>query len=129
MPRGRYRMGEADFARVVNQAIARIPAELRAYLDNIVITVQDRPSAELLADLGLPPDEPLFGVYLGVPLTERSAMAPPLYPDTIHIFKEELEDWCVSREELLEEIEITVVHEIAHLFGFTDEYLAQLGYG
>ena len=129
MPRGRYRMGEADFARVVNQAIARIPAELRACLDNIVITVQDRPSAELLADLGLPPDEPLFGVYLGVPLTERSAMAPPLYPDAIHIFQEVLEDYCASRAELLEEIEITVVHEIAHLFGFTDEYLAQLGYG
>ena len=122
-------MGEADFARVVNQAIARIPAELRACLDNIVITVQDRPSAELLADLGLPPDEPLFGVYLGVPLTERSAMAPPLYPDAIHIFQEVLEDYCASRAELLEEIEITVVHEIAHLFGFTDEYLAQLGYG
>ena len=122
-------MGEADFVRVVNQAIARIPAELRAYLDNIVITVQDRPSAELLADLGLPPDEPLFGVYLGVPLTERSAMAPPLYPDAIHIFQEVLEDYCASRAELLEEIEITVVHEIAHLFGITDEYLADLGYG
>ena len=122
-------MGEADFVRVVNQAIARIPAELRAYLDNIVITVQDRPSADLLADLGLEPDEPLFGVYLGVPLTERSAMAPPLYPDAIHIFQEVLEDYCASRTELLEEIEITVVHEIARLFGFTDEYLAQLGYG
>ena len=122
-------MGEADFVRVVNQAIARIPAELRAYMDNIVITVQDRPSAELLADLGLEPDEPLFGVYLRVPLTERSAMAPPLYPDAIHIFQEVLEDYCASRAELLEEIEITVVHEIAHLFGFTDEYLADLGYG
>lgn len=129
MPRGRYRMGEADFARVVNQAIARIPAKLRAYLDNIVITVQPRPSPELLADLGLPPDEPLFGVYLGVPLTERSSMAPPLYPDAIHIFQEVLEDYCTSRAELLEEIEITVVHEVAHLFGFTDDYLVELGYG
>lgn len=122
-------IGTEAFSRLVAQAIDRIPEALRAYLDNIVISVKRRPSQELLAEMGLPPDEPLFGVYLGIPLTERSAGEPPLYPDAIHIFQEPLEDYCISHEELVDEIELTVVHEIAHFFGFTDAQLDDLGYG
>ena len=117
------------FARVVEQAIARIPEEIGRRLDNILISVKARPSAEMLEELGLAPDEPLFGIYWGVPLIERSVTEPPLYPDTIYIFQEPLEAFCVTREELIEEIEITVVHEIAHFVGFSDEELAALGYG
>jgi predicted Zn-dependent protease with MMP-like domain len=83
----------------------------------------------MLEEMGLAPDEPLFGIYWGVPLTERSLADPPLYPDTIYIFQQPLEAFCTSREELLEEIEITVVHEIAHLFGFSEADLEALGYG
>jgi predicted Zn-dependent protease with MMP-like domain len=122
-------IGADAFARLVEQAIARIPEELQAYLDNVVISVKRRPSLDLLAEMGLAPDEPLFGVYLGTPLTERSASEPPLYPDAIHIFQEPLEAYCATHEDLLEEIEITVVHEIAHFFGFSDEELDELGYG
>jgi predicted Zn-dependent protease with MMP-like domain len=117
------------FARVVEQAIARIPEEIGRRLDNILISVKARPSREMLEELGLAPDEPLFGIYWGVPLIERSVTEPPLYPDTIYIFQEPLEAFCVTREELIEEIEITVVHEIAHFVGFSDEELAALGYG
>ena len=78
--------------------------------------------------MGYPPDEPLLGVYWGVPLNERSVAEPPLYPDTIYIFKEPLEEMCVSLEELEEEIEITVVHEVAHFIGMSEERLAELGY-
>jgi predicted Zn-dependent protease with MMP-like domain len=99
------------------------------YLDNILISVQPRPSVDMLAEMGMEADEPLFGVYLGVPLTERSLIDPPLYPDVIHIYQEPLEAFCTSREELIAEIEITVVHEIAHFVGFSDEELEQLGYG
>ena len=117
------------FARLVEQAIARIPEELRRHLDNILISVQPRPSVEMLEELGCAPNEPLFGIYWGVPLTERSLTDPPLYPDTIFIFQEPLETFCATREELISEIEITVVHEIAHLFGFSDAELEDLGYG
>ena len=117
------------FAALVDQAIARIPGEIHAYLDNILITVQRRPSPEILAELGYAPDEPLFGLYSGTPLTDRSVTEPPLYPDSIVIYQEPLEASCTSLEELIEEIEITVVHEIAHLIGFTDEDLEALGYG
>lgn len=121
-------IGTEAFARLVEQAIDRIPEELRIYLQNVVITVKRRPNLDLLAEMGVPPDEPLFGVYLGVPLTERSVGEPPLYPDAIHIFQEPLEDYCTTREQLLQEIELTVVHEIAHFFGFSDAQLEDLGY-
>jgi predicted Zn-dependent protease with MMP-like domain len=123
------RLSSADFDRVVAQAIDRIPEELRGHLVNLVISVQPRPSGELLAEMGFAPDEELFGIFTGVPLTERSVTDPPLYPDTIQIFQEPLEAYCLDLEELIEEIEITVVHEIAHFLGFDDDQLEALGYG
>jgi predicted Zn-dependent protease with MMP-like domain len=117
------------FDRVIEQAIARIPEEIRRYLANVVFSVQPRPSPELLAEMGFPPDEVLFGYFSGIPLTERSIADPPLFPDTIYIFQEPLEDYCRNRQELIEEIEITVVHEIAHFVGFDEGQLEELGYG
>ncbi|KJS00514.1 MAG: hypothetical protein VR65_11795 [Desulfobulbaceae bacterium BRH_c16a] len=117
------------FDHLVEQAIARIPLEIRRHLDNLIISVQPNSSRELLAEIGFPPDEVLFGIFSGVPLTERSPADPPLYPDTIYIFQEPLEAFCLSHEELIREIEITVVHEIAHFMGFDDDELDSLGYG
>jgi len=118
-----------EFDRAVKRAIKRIPAEIRTRLDNIVISVRPRPSPEMLRELGLPPNDPLFGFYWGISLPERSETSPPLFPDTIFIFQEPLEEACRSLVELEEEIEITVVHEIAHFLGMTEEQLVALGYG
>jgi len=126
---GEAHLSEEVFGNVVEQAISRIPEEFRKKMENILITIQPRPSRELLSELGYPPDTVLFGIYLGVPLPERSLADPPLYPDTIYIFQEPLEAYCRNREELIEEIEITVVHEIAHFMGFDDDDLEALGYG
>jgi predicted Zn-dependent protease with MMP-like domain len=123
------KLSSEAFERIIARAIARIPPEISKHLDNVLITVQPRPSEELLEELGLPTDELLFGVFSGVPLTERSPANPPLYPDVIYIFQEPLESFCLNRRELIEEIEITVVHEIAHYIGFSDEDLENLGYG
>jgi predicted Zn-dependent protease with MMP-like domain len=122
-------MDAKSFARIVEQAIARIPPELAGYLDNVLITVQPSPPPDLLAEMGYAPDEMLFGLFTGVPLNERSLLDPPLYPATIYLFQEPLEGLGLSREELIEEIEITVVHEVAHFFGFDEEDLNELGYG
>ena len=122
------RLSNAEFDRIVKQSIRRIPEEIRRHLDNILITVQKRPAPDMLEEMGYPPDEPLLGVYWGVPLNERSVADPPLYPDTIYIFKEPLEEMCANREELEEEIEITVAHEVAHYLGMSEERLAELGY-
>lgn len=75
----------------------------------------------------IPPEDTLFGLYEGVPLTGRG-FDSPLYPDTIWIFQNPLEDECETEDELLEEIKITIVHEIVHFFGIDDDHLEELGY-
>ncbi|HDR14150.1 MAG TPA: metallopeptidase family protein [Desulfobacteraceae bacterium] len=122
------KLKEEEFDRIVNRALGRIPPEIRNRMENIVISVQKRPSPELLESMEIPPDETLFGIFEGVPLSERSVMDPPLYPDTIFIFQEPLETEFSSQHELEEQIEITVVHEVAHYLGMSEEELEELGY-
>lgn len=122
-------LSEKDFFRIVKRAVARIPEEIRHHLDNVLISVRERPSRKMLKELGLSPDDSPLGLYVGTAMPERTALYPPLYPDTIFIFREPLEEMCESLEELEEEIEITVVHEIAHFIGISEDRLIELGYG
>jgi predicted Zn-dependent protease with MMP-like domain len=123
------KLSEKDFDRIVKKAIRSIPEEIQQYLDNIVISVKKRPSKKMLQEMGLSPEEPLLGVYDGVSLMDRSATSPPLFPDSIILFQEPLEEMCETIEELEEEIEITVVHEVAHFVGISEERLEEIGYG
>lgn len=126
---GKIKLSEKEFDGIVKKALQRIPREIRGYLTNIVITVQKRPSKRMREEMALGLDGPLLGLFEGVPLIERSVTSPPLYPDIIYLFQEPLEAMCGTLEELQEEIEITVVHEVAHYVGMTEERLAELGYG
>jgi predicted Zn-dependent protease with MMP-like domain len=117
-----------EFDRIVKRAVRRIPPEIREHLDNLVISVKKRPSREMLREMDLPPDEPLLGLFDGIPLIEQSVTSPPLFPATIYLFQEPLEEICETLEELEEEIEVTVVHEVAHFVGMDEERLAELGY-
>jgi len=123
------RIGPNEFEASVERALEMIPEIFRAQLNNMTITVQDLPSQELLLEMGIPPDETLFGMFAGVPLPERSVTEPPLYPDVIIIFRKPLMAACHSYEALEEEIAITVVHEVAHYLGLREERLEELGYG
>ena len=123
------KLSEKEFDRIVKRSIQRIPGEIRRQLDNILISIQKRPCPEMLEEMGLPADEPLLGIYSGVSLMDRSVTDPPLFPDTIFLFQEPLEEMCETIEELENEIEITVVHEIAHALGMSEERLEELGYG
>ena len=118
-----------QFDELVRNAIDRIPDEIRLHLDNLIITVRSRPSADLMKSLAIETPNGLFGLFQGVPLIERSVTAPPLFPDTILLFQEALEEACASEEELAEQIEVTVVHEVAHFVGMSEERLWELGYG
>ena len=89
-------------------------------LDNVVFLVEDEPPAD---------DPELLGVYDGVPLTERDTFWGGTLPDRITIFSGPLQRMCHDRDELLDEIAITVVHEIAHHFGIDDDTLHELGWG
>jgi predicted Zn-dependent protease with MMP-like domain len=125
----KIKLSEKDFDEIVKKAVARIPQEIRQYLNNIVMTVQKRPSKQMREEMELGRDGSLLGLFVGVPLIERSVTSPPLYPDIIYLFQEPLETMCETIEELEEEIEVTVVHEVAHYVGMTEERLAELGYG
>ena len=124
------RMSQQDFEDVVGDALDRIPEDLAEVMDNVVVLVQDEPDPEMLTeedydDTGLPT---LLGLYDGVPLTERDEGWSMVLPDRILIFRGPLERWCTSREELEEEITVTVIHEVAHHFGIPDERLHELGW-
>jgi predicted Zn-dependent protease with MMP-like domain len=124
------KLNSKEFDRAVRRAYEHIPAEIRERMDNVVLTVKKRATPEMLAEMGYPPDEPLLGLYWGASLPEHSFFSlPPLYPDTIYIFQEPLEEMCKTVKELEREIEITVVHEVAHFLGIDEERLEELGYG
>lgn len=106
------------FDQCVNEALDTIPDALVDLIDNCVVLVEDAP----------PAGEDLFGVYDGVPLTERGFDYTGVLPDRILIYREPHKQACASIDELVTEIHITVVHEIAHHFGIDDHALAELGY-
>jgi predicted Zn-dependent protease with MMP-like domain len=120
-------MNRDRFEKLVQRAVAGLPDEFRSRLQNVAVIVEDRPSDELLERMELSADDTLFGLYEGVPLTERGFEAP-LYPDRIFIFQEPIEDVCENEEEILDEVQTTIVHEVAHFFGIDDDYLEELGY-
>ena len=112
--------------RLVRQALENLPAPYRDWLENVDIVVERRASRRELREGGLQPGEALFGLYQGIPLTEREAYGMVL-PDKISIYQEPLEQEFVDEAELVEEIRRTVLHELAHHFGMSDEHLEELG--
>jgi predicted Zn-dependent protease with MMP-like domain len=112
-------LDRAAFEALVEQALDEIPDEIARLVRNVVVLVEDDP----------PPDDPdLLGVYEGVSLTERTTDHTGL-PDRITIFRRPLLELCADDDELVREVRITVVHEVAHHFGIDDARLHQLGYG
>ena len=109
------------FDALVERALDGIPDELASLVQNVVVLVEDEPPE------GEPDD--LLGLYDGVALTERDSMVTIQLPDRIFIFRGPLLDFCDSEQQLVEEVRITVVHEIAHHFGIDDHRLHALGYG
>lgn len=122
-------VSNAQFDQMVRTAIAALPTRFRAALDVVRVEVRDRPTAAMLASVGLTEDELLLGLYEGVPLTERSVMDTPRPPDVIYLFKNDLEDACDDVAMLAQEVQTTLLHELGHYFGFGEEGLSELGYG
>jgi predicted Zn-dependent protease with MMP-like domain len=127
--RNSMKLSEQDFTALVKKAIDRLPAEIADHLTEVTIKVMVKPSPAQIADMGYGPEEPLLGMYDGVPLPERSVFDGVRYPDIVYIFQEPHEEMCESLDELEEEIEITVAHEIGHYVGMSEERLEELGYG
>ena len=115
-------MSRESFEEAVADALDLIPPELAVHIDNVVVLVEDEPSPD--AD-----DPDLLGLYEGTPLTERGEWwAAGSLPDRITIFRNPTLRMCDSRDEVVEEVAVTVIHEVAHHFGIDDERLHELGW-
>lgn len=119
-------MDDRAFEQLVVEAIESLPPEFARYLENVDIIVEKRPSPEQRRMVGLKPWQSLYGLYEGVPLTERSSV-DLILPDHIIIFQGPLERDFRSLSALRAQVRRTVLHEIAHVFGISDERLDELG--
>ena len=112
-------MAAPEFEQLVDRALAQVPAELMDHVQNCALLVEDAP----------PPDQAgLLGLYVGVPLTERGEFYAGVLPDRIFIYRLPILALCQTHEEVVEQVHVTVVHEIAHHFGIDDDRLRDLGY-
>ena len=114
----------------MERALAELPEQFQAFLDEVSVQVQSRPSEKMLRDLGLEDDQLLFGLYQGADLMIRSEVegrGTPM-PNHILIFQDDLELACDSEEQLVDEVRKTVLHELGHHFGMDEEDLDELGY-
>jgi predicted Zn-dependent protease with MMP-like domain len=118
-------MDRAGFEALVVEALDSLPESIARHLTNIEVCVEARPRREHRLATGIKPWQTLYGLYEGVPLTERGSVAP-LLPDLITLFQVPLERDFPSRAELREQVRRTVLHEIAHFFGISDERLHEL---
>jgi predicted Zn-dependent protease with MMP-like domain len=113
-------MDQQRFEDLVGEALDAVPAELLELMDNVVILVADNP----------PDDDPaLLGLYEGYALTERGWDYTGVLPDRITIFRNPILAVCDSEQDVVDEVAVTVVHEIAHHFGIDDKRLHELGWG
>ncbi|XTZ13251.1 metallopeptidase family protein [Micromonospora echinospora] len=113
-------MSRERFEELVGDALDEVPEELLALMSNVVILVEDDP----------PPGDPdLLGLYEGHALTERGWDYSGVLPDRILIYRRPILRICDSDEDVVDEVAVTVVHEIAHHFGIDDDRLHELGWG
>ena len=120
-------ISQETFEALIAEAIEGLPDEFLDRLDNVGIVAADCPTAEQRAYHHLSPRDTLLGLYEGVALTDRESYGMVL-PDKITIFQRPLEGIAENEEDLIYQVQITVVHEIAHHFGIDDERLHELGY-
>jgi predicted Zn-dependent protease with MMP-like domain len=111
-------MTDEEFDELVSEAMDTIPEQLARVMQNVVVLVEDRH-----------PRENLYGLYYGVPLTERGHTYAGLLPDTITIYRRTILRDFHTRAAVVEQVRVTVVHEVAHHFGITDDELHDWGYG
>ena len=115
-------MDKKIFEKLVERSLRLLPKKFLEALENIIVEVEDEPPQEVLDDMGIE-DAALYGLYQGVPLTEREWNYGNVLPDRIVIYQGPIERDARTDEEIEEVVLDTVVHEIGHYFGFDDETL------
>jgi predicted Zn-dependent protease with MMP-like domain len=114
-------MTRAQFKALVDEALETIPEKFRDAMHNIAIVIEDEPTLEQLDEVGLEPPDTLFGLYEGIPLTERQWAHGNTLPDRITLFQGPIEDDAVDEDDVVVAIGETLIHEIGHYFGLSEE--------
>jgi predicted Zn-dependent protease with MMP-like domain len=119
-------MDRAEFERLVADALASIPQRFRDAMTNLVIVVEDEPARDLLREMEIEPPDTLFGLYQGTPLTERRWDYGNALPDRILLFQGPHEREADDEDDLVVSIGETLIHEIGHYFGLSEEQIEEI---
>jgi predicted Zn-dependent protease with MMP-like domain len=114
-------MTRAAFERLVVEAIALIPKRFRREIRNLAVIVEDEPSPALLDEMEIEPPDSLYGLYQGTPLTERTSSYGNTLPDRITLYQTPIEEDCEDEDEVRAVIGETLIHEVGHYFGLSEE--------
>jgi predicted Zn-dependent protease with MMP-like domain len=119
-------MTRAAFERLVAEAVRLIPPRFRREMKNLALVVEQEPSAELLDEMEIEPPDSLYGLYQGTPLPERSWGFGNTLPDRITIFQRPIEEDCEGEDEIRMVIGETLIHEVGHYFGLSEEQIEEI---
>jgi predicted Zn-dependent protease with MMP-like domain len=124
-----YEVSKSRFGQLVEQALDQLPPHFLQYLDEVPVEIRDRPSPAERRRLGLGDKGLLLGLYHGQPRTRRSVEDSGRLPDVIYLFQESIQLVSNCEQELVEQVRITLLHEIGHHFGLNEVELDELGFG
>jgi len=119
-------MTREAFEQLVTDALSGVPRRFRDAMKNIAITVEDEPSRKLLREMEIEPPDTLFGLYQGTPLTERRWDHGNTLPDRILLFQGPHEREAEDQDDLIASIGETLIHEIGHYFGLSEEEIEEI---
>jgi predicted Zn-dependent protease with MMP-like domain len=115
-----------EFERLVAEAVTLIPARFRREMKNLALVVEAEPGAELLAEMAIEPPDSLYGLYQGTPLPERTWGYGNALPDRITIYQRPIEEDCEDEDEMRAVIGETLIHEVGHYFGLSEEEIEEI---
>jgi predicted Zn-dependent protease with MMP-like domain len=119
-------MTRDEFLQLVNEALATIPVRFRDAMQNIAVVVEDEPSLEQLNEVGIEPPDTLLGLYEGTPLTERQWADGNRLPDKVTLFQGPIEDSSSDENDVVVAIGETLIHELGHYFGLSEEEIEDI---
>jgi predicted Zn-dependent protease with MMP-like domain len=119
-------MTRERFERLVAEAVTLIPRRFRREMKNLALVVEEEPSPALLAEMEIEPPDSLYGLYQGIPLPERSWTDGNHLPDKITLFQRPIEEDCEDEDEIRAAIGETLIHEVGHYFGLSEEEIEEI---
>ena len=120
------RMTRDQYAALVEEALLEIPRRFRDAMKNVAVVVEDEPPPHVLEEMEVDPDDTLFGLDQGTPLTQRGWGYGNTLPDRISIYQRPIEEACEDEDEIRDCVAETVIHEFGHYFGLSEEEIEEI---